>query len=606
MAFDVDLYMNYQHKPLVLYTITKRGAATGTFDIENANEVTVVENQMTANLMGSFGFTYKWLHAQVGLDLPINMMLSGNDVNAQGDAVGDLSAAGVGDLRMQIKVLLLNDWNGLSVSFAPEVTFPTGNDEGFAGDPNLSFCPYVMAGYRIGDLSVMAGLCPWLIRENSMYFSSESSDGAVYYLGAGYQVHRRIGIEAGLFGRAAYSTKSGCRFDTTEQKTVCDDSSGSDLDAYPLELDIGAKVGLAKGFSVGAGVGFGLVQAIGSPQFRLIAGIQWAPSFKDTDGDGVYDQDDACPTQAEDKDGFQDADGCPEMDNDEDLVPDARDKCPNEPEDKDTFQDDDGCPDLDNDSDGVPDLKDNCPFKAETKNGFKDDDGCPDEPDQDEDGVPDVNDKCPKQAEDIDKFEDLDGCPDPDNDNDGVPDKFDDCPNKPEDMDNFKDDDGCPDPDNDNDGVVDAKDKCPDKPETINGYRDNDGCPDKGAPQVFITENKIVITKKVYFATGRSTIRRRSFNILNQVALILRANPQVKGIRIEGHTDDRGKAEKNKVLSQQRAEAVRAFLIQAGIEASRLFAVGHGQEKPLASNDTKQGRATNRRVEFVILEGKPK
>jgi len=103
------------------------------------------------------------------------------------------------------------------------------------------------------------------------------------------------------------------------------------------------------------------------------------PAAKDSDGDGIPDSIDKCPNEPEDKDGFEDEDGCPDLDNDKDGIPDARDKCPNEPEDKDGFQDEDGCPDPDNDGDGVLDANDKCPTELETKNGFKDDDGCPDE-----------------------------------------------------------------------------------------------------------------------------------------------------------------------------------------------------------------------------------
>jgi OmpA-OmpF porin, OOP family len=99
----------------------------------------------------------------------------------------------------------------------------------------------------------------------------------------------------------------------------------------------------------------------------------------DPDKDGIVGAADQCPDEPEDKDGFQDEDGCPDPDNDGDGIPDADDKCPNEPEDKDGFQDDDGCPDLDNDEDGIPDAADKCPDQPETRNGFEDEDGCPDE-----------------------------------------------------------------------------------------------------------------------------------------------------------------------------------------------------------------------------------
>ena len=131
-------------------------------------------------------------------------------------------------------------------------------------------------------------------------------------------------------------------------------------------------------------------------------------------------------------------------DKDGDGIPDDVDKCPNEPEDKDGFQDDDGCPDLDNDGDGIPDALDKCPNEPEDKDGFQDEDGCPD-PDNDHDGIPDALDKCPNEPEDFDGFQDQDGCPDPDNDGDGIPDKLDKCPNEPETFNHYKDEDGCPD-----------------------------------------------------------------------------------------------------------------------------------------------------------------
>jgi len=131
----------------------------------------------------------------------------------------------------------------------------------------------------------------------------------------------------------------------------------------------------------------------------------------DTDGDGLTDDVDKCPNEAEDKDGFQDDDGCPDNDNDGDGIPDASDKCAMEPEDKDGFEDDDGCPEADNDKDGIPDASDKCPNEAEDKDGFQDDDGCPD-PDNDGDGVPDASDKCVDQPETKNGYQDEDGCPD--------------------------------------------------------------------------------------------------------------------------------------------------------------------------------------------------
>jgi len=132
---------------------------------------------------------------------------------------------------------------------------------------------------------------------------------------------------------------------------------------------------------------------------------------KDRDGDGIVDKEDDCPDDPEDKDGFQDEDGCPDPDNDQDGILDGEDGCPNEPEDKDRFEDQDGCPDPDNDKDGIADRQDGCPDEPEDKDGFEDQDGCPD-PDNDKDGIADKDDRCPLDPETRNGIEDEDGCPD--------------------------------------------------------------------------------------------------------------------------------------------------------------------------------------------------
>ena len=225
----------------------------------------------------------------------------------------------------------------------------------------------------------------------------------------------------------------------------------------------------------GAGIYGNGGEQTGSPRVRAFLGFVYEPHIGDRDGDGIKDNVDQCPDEPEDLDAFEDQDGCPEPDNDKDGVPDTRDKCPNvpgppenngcpvdadrdgdgipdskdkcpdDPEDRDGFEDDDGCPELDNDKDGIPDNDDKCPNEPETKNGFQDEDGCPDGLDRDKDGIPDEQDKCPDQPEDKDGFEDDDGCPDPDNDKDRIPDKFDKCPTEPETYNGIDDEDGCPD-----------------------------------------------------------------------------------------------------------------------------------------------------------------
>ena len=243
----------------------------------------------------------------------------------------------------------------------------------------------------------------------------------------------------------------------------------------------------------------------------------------------------------------------------------------------------------DTDGDGILDKNDKCPNEPEDKDGFEDEDGCPDA-DNDKDGLPDVDDKCPNEPEDKDGFDDADGCPDPDNDKDGILDKDDKCPDVP----GSKENQGCPDKDTDGDTVLDRVDKCPDVP----GPADNDGCPKQKF--IVVTKDKIELKQKVHFATGKDKIMPDSFAMLNEIADVLKSRPEIR-VRIEGHTDSRGSAKLNTKLSQGRADSVRRFLIERGVDGGRMEAQGFGPSRPIADNRTNQGREKNRRVEFFIV-----
>lgn len=251
----------------------------------------------------------------------------------------------------------------------------------------------------------------------------------------------------------------------------------------------------------------------------------------------------------------------------------------------------------DQDGDGILDDVDQCPLDPEDFDGYQDEDGCPD-PDNDGDGILDINDLCPNVVEDKDGFQDEDGCPDFDNDLDGIADINDQCPIAAEDFDGFQDEDGCPDPDNDGDEIADLIDECPFEPETYNGHQDEDGCPDK-EPKAKVDGGQIRLNESVFFKTAKSDILPQSYPLLNEVAQILKDNPSIN-IRIEGHTDNRGRAAYNKKLSDQRAASVRTYLIQQGVEPSRMTSVGFGLERPIDDNTTEAGRAANRRVEIHI------
>ena len=247
----------------------------------------------------------------------------------------------------------------------------------------------------------------------------------------------------------------------------------------------------------------------------------------------------------------------------------------------------------DADGDGVRVPEDRCPSEAEDKDDFQDADGCP-EDDDDKDGILDSKDRCRGDAEDRDGFEDEDGCPEDDDDKDGIIEPRDRCPAKAEDLDHWQDEDGCPEDDNDQDGLVDAQDKCPNEPESKNGKDDEDGCPDL----VRVEEGQIRTLEPVYFDYNKASIQTRSENMLGEMATLIKSRPDLGTISIQGHTDLKGSATYNLKLSRDRAAAVRAYLVRAGVAEERLTSDGFGSTKPIDDNKSELGRAKNRRVEF--------
>ncbi len=332
----------------------------------------------------------------------------------------------------------------------------------------------------------------------------------------------------------------------------------------------------------GGGIGFGLLPGYGSPKMRVFAraGYYMGERIDDADDDGIEDKKDKCPNEAEDIDGFQDEDGCPDPDNDNDGIPDEDDMCPNEPEDMDGFKDEDGCPEPDNDGDGILDAQDACPTEPEDMDGFKDEDGCPD-PDNDGDGILDGDDKCPNEKEDFDEFEDDDGCPEPDNDKDGIPDYGDLCPLHPEDIDEYEDEDGCPDPDNDGDGILDAKDKCPNEPENINGIDDRDGCPDKGGKAlVSLVKKEITLKAQPTFVPKKSALKPADSDVLNQLASFLVNHQEIEQVKMLVYTTSGGNKKKNLALSKEQMGVIIKYLTGKGVAKKRIKAEAMGDKKP--------------------------
>jgi outer membrane protein OmpA-like peptidoglycan-associated protein len=213
--------------------------------------------------------------------------------------------------------------------------------------------------------------------------------------------------------------------------------------------------------------------------------------------------------------------------------------------------------------------------------------------DRDGDGIADSRDVCPDLAEDNDGFQDDDGCPDFDNDNDGIQDGKDKCPTDPEDKDGYEDSDGCPDNDNDKDGVPDSRDNCPD----VAGDEGNKGCPKR---EVLKLEDNFILDG-VNFRTGSAELTEDSYTKLDEVYEQLEKYSD-RRYEISGHTDNQGSDRINIKLSLDRANTVREYLINRGIDPGRLVAKGYGATRPKADNKTAAGRAINRRIEFFRLK----
>ena len=316
------------------------------------------------------------------------------------------------------------------------------------------------------------------------------------------------------------------------------------------EILLGIRYNIAKQVEIGAAGGIGIGDEPGSPDGRVLVRLAYAPYRAG---------------RPEPKPQPYVAPPPPPPDRDHDGVLDEDDLCPDEPQGAHPDPARRGCPLKDTDGDGV----------------FDPDDLCPEVP----------------MGPHPDKAK-L-GCPDKDSDGDGVFDSVDECKDAPSGLHPDPAHLGCPLPDRDQDQIPDDDDACPDKPGAPNPDPKKNGCPGL----VKIEGGQIVIMQPVYFATNKDVILPKSFPVLQAVADALLATPSIKHIAIEGHTDDRGKPEHNMELSDRRARSVMTFLVEHNIDAGRLVSQGFGQTRPISSNKTTAGRATNRRVEFHILDG---
>ena len=429
--FEFGAYANYNKNSLVV--------------VDNAGSIvaTPVDNRVGVELLGSMTI---FEPLAIGVALPTYVFQ---------DGTGDPSTAGLGDLRIVPKLRLLDDRDGpLGLAISLETRLPTSTGD-FDGASSVSFMPKVIADHRFLNGIRIGANVGIAIREETAVANILTGHeflyaGAVGYRVGGYDGKTEIGVEFnGSLGLGQL-----------------------DVEEAPLEGLPFVRQQLNEDWSLQGGLGVGLLAGYGIPTMRGFAGVRFAPSAPDQDKDGIPDSQDPCLREAEDRDGHQDSDGCPEEG-----------------------------------------------------------------------------------------------------------------------------------PDNDQDGIDEAFDECPSDKETINGIDDEDGCPDTGDRRVIFDNGEFVVLDAIHFEHGSAGIKKESHELLDQIALTIKANPQIDQVRVEGHTDDTGPEEINQRLSQERAESVRGYLVQRGVTPRRLTAKGYGSSRPKRDEKTEEARSKNRRVDFVVISG---
>jgi hypothetical protein len=378
--------------------------------------IDVIDHQLVVNPLLALGLETRWT---VAADLPLAAYQTG-DVPPVGGALRPAPHTALGDLQLRVKATLLGaeQRRGLQWALVASGFAPTGHGRSMLSDH----------AWGAGVTSLMELDLLLLRLRGALGLRARSEPRVVLGDRYAHQIPWVLGVvwRPQLFG-----------LDDSGRWLVHLEGFGStttgrsafDRDTTPVAIALSARL-LLGDVSPLLGVELPLNDALGNPRLRAVFTLSWVPRSYDSDHDRIGDESDECPEIAEDKDGYEDGDGCIDHDNDDDGVRDAKDACPYEKEDEDGFADQDGCADPDNDRDGLVDRIDACPSEPGPPIAANTEPGCP-IADRDRDHVLDDVDRCPRKKEDRDGFQDHDGCPDTDNDDDGIADRHDRCPNAP-------------------------------------------------------------------------------------------------------------------------------------------------------------------------------
>jgi len=546
VTFHAMAMLEYAREPLVLV----RETGDETEDIG-----AVVSDQMFVHVGLNFSIINR---ISINANMPFAVLSQGDAPSGGSLEFQEPTGAAVGDLRLGARFRLFGEYHdAFQLGIGSYIWLPTGSDSSYVSSGDVRGQPQLLLGGR-------ADRFIWSVMAGPTFRGSTTNLGSV---AIGHQFNWGAGVGALLLDKRTLQihleTAGGVDVETPDSRTT------------NAEVLAGLKWRLpgVEFLELGLGGGPGITTGIGTPAFRGVFQFAYTPVIEepklDTDGDGIYDDVDACvkvPGIASEDPAKH---GCPpEGDRDKDGILDKDDACPDEPGKPNADPKKHGCPDRDRDKDGIID----------------DNDACPDEP-----GV----------ASDDPK---KNGCPLRDKDGDTIADDDDACVDIP----GIKTDDpktnGCP-PDTDGDGFRDDIDACPRE----KGVDDKDPAK-KGCPKlVRFVDNEIIILEQVQFDFGKSTIKAVSDPLLDSVAQVLKEHPEVLKLEVQGHTDNKGAKALNERLSDDRAKSVRDALIKRGLDANRLTAKGYGMDKPIEGTVAKQTdpqRTKNRRVQFIVTEKK--
>ncbi len=549
--FAAGITLNYAHQPLIFSRINTDGSIS--------DKAAVIENQLIGHidLAGSF-------LDRVLLTASLPVVFWENGSSAGGAAPADQVT--VSDLRFGAMVRLWGQpyRSPFSIHIGGEIWVPlrkfssslpmTASDKEVRGLPKL-----VLGGLTHSILWSFTGGV--LVRPEATLgdpgLGATAEDELQFGAAVAYASTKlRLSIGPEFVAATAILGKNAFRKNGTS-----------------MEAMLGLHYNIAKLIQLSLGGGFGILRQPGTPDGRVLLRVAYAPFrdektravvVPDRDGDGVPDEQDLCP------------------DTHKGWRPDRRRP---------------GCPAKDRDGDGILDNEDQCPDNSQGLRADPNRPGCP-MGDRDNDGVLDGDDFCPDVPQGLVPDPQKKGCPAEDRDKDGIFDHLDKCPDVRQGLVPDPQKMGCPAEDRDHDTVPDPLDACPDKAGAPHPDAKKNGCPGL----VTVENGKINILLPVFFATNRDVILKKSFPVLQAVGDALLASPQIKKIRIEGHSDNRGKVDYNTDLSRRRAQSVMQWLNDHSIDESRLEAEGYGPTRPIADNNTEANRAKNRRVDFVIID----